>query len=183
MSSANILDPIWASYLTTVDCLKVASRSIVKGELHLMSNTKFVGSAVDAAKVMIKDSRLSADDFVIVSLWAVFERKLLEYVQVEGRRLLQTVPTNFNTQVYEKVENEMEYWKTDDILDLFKTVVSADLIGNAKQVKKYRDWIAHKNPKKGPPSNVPPPTAYRILSDIILAVEQHPELKQAAATA
>lgn len=181
MNSANILDPIWASYLTTIDCLKVASRSIEKGELHLMSNTIFAASAIDEAKMMIKESRTSADDFVIVSLWAVFERKLLEYVQEEGRRLLQTEPTNFNKQVYEKIDNEMEYWKTDDILDLFKAIVSADLIGKAKQVKNYRNWIAHKNPKKTP-ANVPPATAYRDLSAIVQAVEQHPELKQAATT-
>ncbi len=35
MSSANILDTVWDSYLTTIDCLKVASRSIEKGELDL----------------------------------------------------------------------------------------------------------------------------------------------------
>lgn len=183
MSSPNILDPIWESYLTTVDCLKVTSRSIEKNELHLMNKTKFVGSPIDEAKVLIHDSRTNADDFVIVSLWAVFERKLLEYVQVEGRKLLQRPTTGFNAQVHQKVENEMEYWKSDDVLDLFKSVVSADLIGNAKQVKKYRDWIAHKNPKKGQPSNVPPQTAYRILSDIISTVEQHPQLRQAANTA
>ncbi|MBF0234567.1 MAG: hypothetical protein HQK65_16220 [Desulfamplus sp.] len=178
MSSTNILDTIWESYLTTIDCLKVASRSIENNELHLMSKTRFVGSSIDEAKVMIKDSREKADDFVIVSLWAIFERKLLEYLQVEGRKLLQKATTSFNTQVHQKIENEMEYWKSDDILDLFKSVVNSDLIGNAKQVKKYRDWIAHKNPKKGPPANVPPQTAYRILSDIIWVVEQCSELKQ-----
>jgi len=182
MNSTNILDPIWESYLTTIDCLKVASRSIENNELHLMSKTRFVSSPIDKAKVMISDSREKADDFVIVSLWAIFERKLLENVQVEGRKLLQKTPTTFNTQVHQKVENEMEYWKSDDVLDLFKSVVNSNLIGNAKQVKKYRDWIAHKNPKKGPPSNVPPQTAYRILSDIISIVEHHPELKQAVTT-
>jgi len=40
MSSANILDPVWDLYLTTLDCLKVASRSIEQGELHLMGKTK-----------------------------------------------------------------------------------------------------------------------------------------------
>ncbi len=177
MSSANILDPVWNSYLTTLDCLKIASRSIEKGEFHLMSKTKFVGSAVDEAKEMIEESRTKADDFVIVSIWAIFERKLLEYVQTEGRRILQEIPNNFNAQVHKKVEDAIEYWKTGDILDLFKTVVSAELIGNAKQVKQYRDWIAHKNPKKGQPTNVLPQNVYKILSDIITAVEQHPDLQ------
>ena len=103
----------------------------------------------------------------------MFERKLLEYLQVEGRKLLKEPPTIFNTRVHQKVEKEMEYWKSDDVLDLYKSVVNADLIGNAKQVKRYRDWIAHKNPKKGPPSNVPPQTAYRILTEILSVVGSH----------
>lgn len=178
MSSINVLEPIWESYLTTIDCLKVASRGIENNELYLMKKTGFVGSAVDEAKAMIRDSREKADDFVIVSLWAIFERKLLEYLQLEGRKLLKKMPTSFNTQVHQKIENEMEYWKSNDILDLFKSIVNSDLIGNAKQIKKYRDWIAHKNPKKGPPANVPPHTAYRILSDIILMIELSPQLKK-----
>ena len=183
MNSPNILEPIWESYRTTIDCLKVASRSIDKGELHLMNRTKFASSRIDAAKLMIEASRSNADDFVIVSLWAAFERKLLEYVQVEGKKLLQKTPNNFNLQVHQKIESEMEYWKSDDVLDLFKSVVNSELIGNAKPVKKYRDWVAHKNPKKGPPPNVPPQTAYRILSDIISVVEQSSEFKHQASTA
>lgn len=180
MKSANILDPVWNSYLITIDCLKVAYRSIEKNELHLMSRTQFVGSPVDEAKTMIKDSRETIDDSVIVSLWAIFERNILEYLQFEGRKILGPNSTVFNTEVHRKIENEMEYWKSGDILDLFKSIVDPDLIGNAKQIKKYRDWIAHKNPKKGPPPNVPPKTAYKILSDIIAAIEAHPELRQTA---
>jgi len=49
---------------------------------------------------------------------------------------------------------------------LFKN--KADLIGHAKQVLAYRDWVAHgKNPKK-PPSATPNPTdAYNTLNDIV----------------
>jgi hypothetical protein len=178
MRAVNILDQVWESYLVTIDCLKVASRSIEKNQLDLVNKTRFVGSAIDEAKTRIKNSRDDADDFVIVSLWAMFERKILEYLQEEGRKLLQKTPTAFNKRVQQKVENEMERWKRDDILDLFKSVVDPDLIGSAKQVRHYRDWIAHKNPKKGPPPNVPPQTAYRILSQIISEVELHPELNK-----
>lgn len=183
MTSLNILDPIWDAYLTTLDCLKVASRSVEKGDLYLISKTNFVSSAVDSAKLKIKESRISADDLVIVSLWAIFERKLVEYLHAEGKKLIQRIPSNFNKQVHKKIENEMEYWRTDDILDLFKSVVSSDLIGNAKQVKKYRDWVAHKNPKKGSPTNVMPTMAYKILSEILLELEQSPDLKQEKTTA
>lgn len=182
MKSANVLDPVWESYLIAVDCLKVAYRSIEKNELHLMNRTRFVGSAVDEARTMIKSSRETIDDSVIVSLWAIFERNIMEYLQLEARKILGKTPTAFNAEVHQKIENEMEYWKSEEILDLFKPIVDPALIGNAKQIKKYRDWIAHKNPKKGPPSNVPPQTAYRILSDIIATIEQCPELRQTASS-
>ena len=179
MSSANLLDPIWTSYSTTVDSLKVTLRILEKGKNHLLNNTNFLYSPVDAAKQRVRDSQRDADNFVIVSLWAEFERKLLEYVQLEGKRLLRTPPTKFNTEVHKKVEDTIEYWRTDDMLDLFKSVVGGNLIGNAKNIKKYRDWIAHKNPRKGAPSNVPPQTAYKILSCIIGLIEQHANLTQA----
>jgi hypothetical protein len=180
MKSANVLDPIWESYRIAIDCHKIAYRSIEKDQFHLMNRTRFAGSAVDEAKTMIQNSRETIDDSVIVSLWAIFERKILEYLQLEGRKILGKTPTAFNAEVHQKIENEMEYWKSEEILDLFKPIVDPALIGNAKQIKKYRDWIAHKNPKKGPPSNVPPQTAYRILSKIIAAIEKCPEIGQAA---
>ncbi len=172
MKREKVLKPVWESYLTTIDCLKVSLRSIEKNEHYLLSKTKFIGSSIDAAKQMINDSRNNADDFVIVSLWAIFERQLIEYIQSEGKKLLQDIPNEFNTKVYIKIERDIEYWKSDDVLDVFKTIVDANLIGNAKQIKKYRDWIAHRNPNKGKPLSVQPQIAYIILTDILSVIEQ-----------
>jgi len=85
---------------------------------------------------------------VILSLWASFERTLLSYVQNESNRILAEPTTDFTYSVHQKIDNEIEYWRVDDILNIFKTIISPDLIGQAKQVKKYRDWIAHRNIKK-----------------------------------
>lgn len=51
-------------------------------------------------------------------------------------------------------------------------IVDANLLGNAKQVKNYRDWVAHKNVKKGQPTNVSPQAAYRILTRILEKIEK-----------
>ncbi len=77
----------------------------------------------------------------------------------------------------------MEYWKANDILDLFKVVLNPELIGRAKQVKKYRDWVAHRNPKKGQPTNVPPKSAFKILSCVIEQIETHAEFQHDTDTA
>jgi hypothetical protein len=179
MSSNNILQNIWQSYQATVDCFKIAGRSINREEYHLLNRTNFVGTPLDKADELIRKSRSDADDFVILSLWAVFERKLFEYLQRISKKVSKNNESDFNKKVQIKIENEIEYWKSDAILDLFKVVVSPELIGNAKQVKRYRDWVAHRNPNKGTPANVPPGTAYKILSSIIECIETHPDLEDA----
>jgi hypothetical protein len=43
-----------------------------------------------------------------------------------------------------------------------------NLIGQAKQILEYRDWIAHgRNPDKYPSANITPKFAYNTLSEIV----------------
>lgn len=182
MNSTNILEPIWRSYITTIDCLKISKRILKKGETHLMSETLFHLNSPDESSKMISSSEKDADDFVIVSMWALFEIKLFDYLEKERNKFINKQSTNLNTQVFRKVEKEMNYWRIIDILDLFKTIIDPELIGNAKQVKKYRDWVAHKNLKKGSPPNTTPQYAYKILSTIIMLIEQHPDINQPSLT-
>lgn len=177
MSSNNILQNIWHSYQATIDCFKIAGRSINREEYHLLNRTNFIGTPPGNADELIRKSRSDADDHVILSLWVVFERKLFEYLERISKKISQNNESEFYKKVQIKIEDEIEYWKLDAILDLFKAVVSPELIGNAKQVKKYRDWVAHRNPNKGAPANVPPRTAYEILSSIIECIETHPDLE------
>lgn len=183
MSSNNILHNIWQSYQATVDCFKIAGRSVNREKYQLLNRTNFIGTPPEKADELIRKSRSDADDYVILSLWAVFERKLFEYLQRISKKIADSNESNFNKELQNKIEDEIEYWKLDAILDLFKVVVSPELIGNAKQVKRYRDWLAHRNPKKGAPANVPPKTAYEILSRIIDCIETHPDLEDARETA
>ena len=183
MSSSNILDDIWQSYQATVDCFKIAGRSVKRKEHRLLSGTNYQSKPFEESDKLIDKIRSDADDYVILSLWAVFERKLLEYLQRLSKEISEKKGSDFNKKVQNKIENEIEYWKLNDILDLFKVVVDPELIGNAKQVKRYRDWIVHRNLKKGKPDIVSPIKAYEILSDIIERLEGHPELQDYRETA
>ena len=69
--------------------------------------------------------------------------------------------------IQKKIENDFEFWRFDDALNLLKYVLDPQLVGQAKQIKQYRDWIAHRNPKKPPKTNVSPEAAYRVLSTIV----------------
>lgn len=127
-------------------------------------------------KNRIKEGRSDANDYVILSLWAAFERIIMEYLRIQAHKILDNPPTELNRKVHRKVDLEMEYWKSDDILDMFKTIINPDLVGQAKQIKRYRDWVAHRNIAKGPPANVPPKKAYEILSEILCQLEHHPDI-------
>lgn len=167
------LEPIWQSYQVTCDCLKIAQQNIERENLEFIQKTSFNYASKNEAKTWIQSSRMGSDHYVILSLWAVFERKLYEYIQTQGLYFSSRELTKIQRKIKQKIEKEMEYWRAIDVLDLLKECVGADLIGQAKQVKQYRDWIAHRNESKGAPTNVPPQSAYTILSEIleILSVE------------
>ena len=170
MKTDNQLDQIWQTYRTTMDCLKIAGKTIKSGKLQLLTETRFAGSSAKKSAVWLKDSQMASNDFVILNLWVAFERIVIGYAQDKGTKIREQPPAWFSLSLYDKYENEVERWKIEDILDLFKKGIDENLIGDAKNVKKYRNWIAHKNPKK-PIAPVTPEFAYRILSELVKSIE------------
>ncbi|TYT74474.1 hypothetical protein FIM25_09990 [Desulfobotulus mexicanus] len=72
--SNNVLDNIWQSYQATIDCFKIAGRSVKREEYQFLAKTNFIGTSPEKVDELIRKSRSDADDYVILSLWAVFER-------------------------------------------------------------------------------------------------------------
>lgn len=169
MSFSSPLDSRWEAYQVTRDCLKVAQRAVENQSLLLL--TRFVGLPQPNAIELIKKSRDEADDFVILSLWAAFERITINFLQEKGKKVLEEFPQSFSEKFYEKLEKEVEYWKINDVLDLFRGSIDSNLIGDAKHIKKYRDWLAHRNEKRGTPPKVYPIFTYEILSEIIIQIQ------------
>ncbi|ALM82475.1 hypothetical protein ASB57_05410 [Bordetella sp. N] len=73
-------------------------------------------------------------------------------------------PVEYSRKLAEKFKGEVEYWRFEEILDLFKPGLDADQIGQVKQIKKYRDWIAHRNTNRPAPMPATPKTAFQVLS-------------------
>jgi len=175
MKSNTSLDDIWQTYQVTCDCLKVVQRSIAKKDRRLLSKTQFFTISEEQAGGWISKSRRDSDDYIILSLWAVFERIMIGYLQEQGKKILDNPPSDFNKKFYDKIESKIEYWRIDDILDIFTGPIDSQLIGRVKQIKTYRDWIAHRNMRKGAPSNIIPQRAYKILSEMLVELKNHPE--------
>jgi len=115
-------------------------------------------------------TRAELDALVVVGLWAVFERHLREYLRAKGRSVRTARPRVVARALHHHTDREMEYWKADDVLDIFKGIVDPSLIGNAKQIKDYRDWVAHRNPRRPSPTKTDPTSAYTVLQQILQRV-------------
>ncbi|AFM26903.1 hypothetical protein [Desulfomonile tiedjei] len=165
------LNVILNTYFTTRDCIRVTTRAHKQQDLRLLSDTGFTALEVPAAEELTEKCRKEVEDYAIVALWAVFERFLIEYLQTKGLPLRDVPPTAFSEPFFEKFEIEVERWRIVEILDLFKPIIDPDLLGKAKQIKKYRDWLAHKNDRKGHDGKTDPKAAYQILSKIIQSIE------------
>jgi len=171
MSAIDTIETIWNTYQVTKDCLKVTERSVKSDNLKMLRSTDFISDTSQEANQKIKLSRDNADDYVILALWTVFERKLFEEVQLESRKNFDN--DEFSKKLQEECEKKVEYWKFDEILDIYKSFIDNHLIGRAKNIKKYRDWVVHKNPNKQPPANITPTLAYNTLSEILERLEDY----------
>ncbi|MDR3554457.1 MAG: hypothetical protein P4L55_06870 [Syntrophobacteraceae bacterium] len=168
MSPISPLNEIWQNYQLATDCFKITRRTLVKGDVGLLSNTGFAAASLEDADRIIVKGRNEWDDFVILSLWAVFERLIIDFVREKAKILLDQHPRQFTEKLHGLVDGQIEFWKIGDKLDLFKGVVDVELIGQAKQIKYYRDWIVHKS--KIPAANVTPIQAYNVLHRIVTTI-------------
>jgi hypothetical protein len=177
MPFENPLDTVWELYEATRDCLGIAQRSIEQDNLDLLVSTKrfSIIASKDEAANLISHCHRETDDFVIVSLWSLFERRVVEFLHTKGAVICNESPKSFANRYYEKLKTEIEYWKSTDSLDLLKENIDPHILGQAKNIKKYRDWIAHKNPRKTV-SAVTPDFAFKILTRILeeMSKLEHP---------
>jgi hypothetical protein len=171
MSSEPLFE-FFATHRRLRECLEIATRVVEAERTDLLKGTDFGAASRQQAREWIGQARKDADELAIVALWAWFERYLVEYVKVRAEALRTSKPAAFAEELKDTVTEQIEYWRIDDILDLFKSVIDANQIGVAKRLKKYRDWVAHRNPNRVPSARTDPTSAYSLLAAIIDAVER-----------
>ncbi|MGB9618608.1 MAG: hypothetical protein ACP5LD_14290 [Desulfomonilaceae bacterium] len=174
MSNGNPLDPVWKTYQTTKDCFKVTDRVRRSNEIQFLQKTDFIAMEEDQAIEIMRDCHKKLGDFAILSLWAVFERFLIDYIQQKGDCLRTVEPNFLAAPILDKFEFSVERLWLDDILEWLKNnVVDGQLIGEAKKIKKFRNYIAHSNPRQRPADNIDPKAAYQTLSKIMRALAEN----------
>jgi hypothetical protein len=119
MNYSQPLDEIWDSYRLTMECLKVAQRAIKLNHIDSLKGTSFA-DAPRGEIAAIKISLDNASDHAILGMWAVFERALFDYLVLHHLKQIDSPSLSVLAQkVYEKIENDIEYWRIDEVLDIY----------------------------------------------------------------
>lgn len=166
---SNPLNLIWKAYQVSTECFKIAQEVIKQQKAHLFTQSKW--PTQPNAQQDIHQAAKESDELFVMDLWATFERFAITYLQNKGSVLQSIAPVNLANPVYEHFKREVEYWKPDNILDLLKEIPSIDknLVGQARAILRYRNWIAHGKDKQKASfvSAVSPSYAYQILNKMV----------------
>jgi len=165
------LHEIWEEYVATKDCFRIAQEVVKYKEEKFLVNTNFASDTLGQAEATIRRNRDRVEEFFILALWVVFERHIINYIQIKGEKLKEISPSDCADSLYGKYRVEVERWRFTETLDILSKMIDPNLIGQAKQVKAYRDWIAHRNPLKPQPASTDPKSAYNALSKIIQLID------------
>lgn len=180
MNYLPMLDKIWNDYEFQKKSLALVKRTVIYNAQHseniVTPKLLLKAGLSDVSVEMIDRDSLSAKEslqgFVVLSIWVVFERLLIEFLQKLIATDVAIVVDNSTRQMLiEQVRNDVERWKPDMMLDMVKPVITADTVGTLKKIKRHRDWIAHRNPA-ATPEKIDPRTAYELVREAARQIEQ-----------
>lgn len=168
---SNPLDPIWASYLTTMEALKVVRRCVLLGEPHRdrpFRNTSFHKQQTRPLAKRLKEAEAQVRDLVVLSLYAAFEARLRDHVARRAGLLRRVVRPDreFGEVLTEEFSKYFGSSRFGGLLELFSHAVGSDLMKGAKDIRKFRHWLAHGRRGPSVPS-VTPLAAYRSLTEFL----------------
>ncbi len=171
-NQTNILEPIIQSYFLTLRSLSESKKTIPSGYRDVLQKAGLPDPLPGETSKQIEKSQEESKNLYVLYLWAVFERFLIDHAQNQFVNTIDGMSGKLPQAARDAVLNAVESCKIDTILDVFKAVVDPNLIGYAKQIKDYRDWVAHRNPKRLPNARIEPLAAYTELSRIIKILNQ-----------
>ncbi len=168
---SNPLDPIWASYQTSREALKVVRRCVLLGEPHRdrpFRNTSFHKQHARGLAKRLREAEAQMNDLVVLSLYAAFEARLRDHV---ARRagLLRGVARpdqEFGETLAQEFSEYFGGSRFGKLIELSSHAVGQGLIEGAGNIRKFRHWLAHG--RRGPtPPSVTPLAAYTSLTKFL----------------
>lgn len=160
------LEMVWNTYTATRDCIALAER-LGQDRLEVFIGTNFIGLSSLEMKERMESCQIQSGDYAILAMWSVFESFVMDYLRDKGSILQRAHPEALSRRLHVRFQYTIRYWRIEDVLDILKGIVDPELIGKAKEIKKYRDWLAHRDQQRKPDKTTGAEFAYQILSRIM----------------
>ena len=167
MFSNSPLRPIVEAYRAGHDCFTIVATSLDLKGGERTKQKELHRADVENLSAVIETAEQQVSGLTVLALFASFERFLIEHLQTANRLLAAGYPPAYTAQLAKKFEGEVERWRFDAILGLFKHDVDPVLISEIMKIKRYRDWIAHQNPAKACAEPCNPERVFALLTDFI----------------
>ena len=161
----NPLDEHIEAFQTVLDAIKVVRRTL-DNRKNPVSNTGFYGLTPEEGNKMLDRVEEQIKALVAFALFAAFERSLRDHLSGALQPLASssTTPNELAPKLHEFLEGGVDYWRIDNVIDLFNPPASDQDANNAKAIRTLRRHVAHGST---PPVAIPPQTVYIQLSDFL----------------
>jgi hypothetical protein len=159
-----LLEEVWQWYECARDSIEATVHQI-KTDLGAIPPSLVFARHVSPGEALrnLGKAKEELDDLTVLALFAVFEQELLQHLLLTSEDVRSRVPARLQECLLTRAFRGIERWPLDEVLDVYKATIDQDLVGLVKQVKDYRDWVAHG--KKGPPdASIDPSNAYERLT-------------------
>jgi hypothetical protein len=161
------LRPIVEAYRAGHDCFTIVATSLDLKGGERTKQEEIVRPDVENLSAVIEAAEQQFSGLTVLALFASFQRFLIEHLQSANCLLAAGYPPVYAAQLAKKFEEEVDRWRFDTILGLFKHDVELALITEVKKIKRYRDWIAHQNPARASTEPCDRERVFALLTDFI----------------
>ncbi|MCY6355267.1 hypothetical protein [Clostridium sp. ZS2-4] len=166
----NELDRIINWYEIAMDSQHVVLEILNSSPQNIPANTVIGSKEPREIKENLLVAENELNDLTILSLVASFEQLVLDFtVKIVEENVGNTENTLFY-QMSKYAFKNADRWHFGDILDLFKSVINPQIIGDVKQVYRYRNWVAH-GKKDRKPLALEPYIAHERLSQFLYKLQ------------
>ncbi len=189
MNLHNPLPDTWEAVQAARDAFEITNRMVLqptsshptlqKIQHELRHQTVYeVGKSLSSLPLLdrkkkFKELEKEIHGLLVLDLWATFEHFLGEYLlEVLKPQSQPGQPVPFAELLkYKRRCDDLQRWKMGDILDFLKESSSdprmPKLIGDAKNIMMYRNWVAHADPRKTTRTPTDLELTYKNLNELI----------------
>ena len=164
------LDAVWEWYEYARDSIGLAAHQVECDPYGIPRSLIFAAAVDEPPLEGLSRAQAELDDLTVLALFAVFEQAVLERLLRASASVKGRATTGLEAALSARAFRGLDRWPLEGVLDVCKAAVDAAVVGLVKQVKGYRDWVAH-GKRGAPDARIDPRAAYDRLSDFLAALE------------